>query len=189
MPFQTLKFKLTGDLPLIMHNVRLANPSDPIAKEIKKIGSLRKKTDADFEEMAHLEFLGGLYMDGDGPCIPGECLEAAMIEGAKKVKQGQQAKAGIYASNASLIYKGPRKPEELWKAEGFQYVKAVRIGKSRIIRMRPIFQNWSAQAEIKFDDAVLDRGDVEQFMQKVATEVGLLDRRPRFGRFTAKLTD
>lgn len=78
-----------------MHSGRLADPLNPIAKAVKKVSSKRMKTDADFAELARLEFLGGLYLHRGEPCIPGEVLEAALIEAARKMRRGQQAKAGV----------------------------------------------------------------------------------------------
>ena len=71
---ETLKARLTGLVPLILHNARLADPLDPISKAMKTVSSKRKKTDADFEELARLEFEGGLYMVDDEPVIPARLI-------------------------------------------------------------------------------------------------------------------
>ena len=71
MSYQRMKFRLTGVSPLVKHNGRLANPWDPMAKALKAVAGERAKTDADFEELARIEFLGGLYVCENGPCIPG----------------------------------------------------------------------------------------------------------------------
>lgn len=56
---------VTGTQPLLMHNSRMANPLDPIVKAVGKITSKRVKTDDDQEELARLDFYGGLYLDPD----------------------------------------------------------------------------------------------------------------------------
>jgi len=100
---------LIGEQPgLLLHNGELANPLNPIVKEMKKISGKRSKTEADYEELARLEFQGGLYMGQDGPVIPATCIEAMLINGAKKSKEGPKAKVGIFVTkNARLEYDGP----------------------------------------------------------------------------------
>jgi hypothetical protein len=68
MAWKTLTYRITGDAPLIMHNGALANPLSAASKALKQVTSKKKKTDADFERMAEIEFKAGLYMDEDsGP--------------------------------------------------------------------------------------------------------------------------
>jgi hypothetical protein len=54
-------YKLTGIRPLIMHNGRMADPLDPMAKKLKKLSGERKKTDATHEKMAEIEWEASLY--------------------------------------------------------------------------------------------------------------------------------
>src|SRR5512147_548873 len=107
MAYQVRKYKLTGVVPLLMHNGQLANPINPIVKDIKKISGKRDKTEADLEELARLEWYGSLYLDEGRPCIPGEVLEATFLAGSKKKKKGPQAKAGVFCDqNFPLVYNG-----------------------------------------------------------------------------------
>ena len=74
--------KLTGRSALVQHNPQLLDPMNPITREIAKLTWKRKKTDADYDEIAHLEFLGGLYHDDTlGVYVPtngvARCLERA----------------------------------------------------------------------------------------------------------------
>jgi len=75
---QQIKFKLTGIRDLLQHNERMANPMNEIAKELKVITGKRKKSDEDYEAMAQVEFKGGLYINKDGPYVPGIQIEAAL---------------------------------------------------------------------------------------------------------------
>ena len=185
--YQRLKFRLTGVSPLVCHNGRLANPLDPMAKALKAVSGKRGKTDADFEEMARIEFLGSLYVGEDGPCIPGEMLEAMLTAAAKKNKRGPQAKAGLLSDGMHrLNYEGPRTPDLLWADEGFRLVAGVRVGQARIMRTRPIFRDWSSEIFVDFLPGQLNRGEVAEMVRIAGEVVGLGDWRPRFGRFTAE---
>lgn len=186
MSYQRLTFRLTGVSPLVMHNGRLANPLDPMAKALKRVTGKRAKTDADHEEMARIEFLGGLYVGEDGPCIPGELIEATLIAAAKKSKRGPQAKAGLLSDGMHRIdYDGPRAPDDLWADERFRLTVGVRVGQARVMRTRPIFRDWSAEIFVDFLPDQLNRAEVAEMVGVAGSIVGLGDWRPRFGRFTA----
>ena len=55
---EKVTYKATGDVPLIMHNGRLANPFDKFARAMKVITAKRKKTDEELETLAWLEWQG-----------------------------------------------------------------------------------------------------------------------------------
>lgn len=185
--YERLRFRLTGASPLVMHNGRLANPLDPFAKALKTVSGKRAKTDADFEEMARIEFLGGLYMGEDGPCIPGEVIEATLISAAKKNKRGPQAKAGILSDGLHRIeYDGPRGSDDLWADDRFRLVAGVRVGQARVMRTRPIFRDWSAEIFVDFLPGQLNRSEVAEMVRVAGEVVGIGDWRPRFGRYTAE---
>lgn len=191
---QKLHFTITGDAPLLMHNGRLAAQGDPYARKIKEISSKRKKTDADFEEMARLEFLGGLYLnENNEPCIPSLVFEATLIGrggAARKERMGKEAAAALWVlDDAPLIYEGPKEPEELWEDKQFVSQMLVRIQRSTITRTRPIFREWSAEITVQFNPNLLDEKDVRRWIEVAGEQVGLMDWRPRFGRFGVKWSE
>ena len=188
---ETLRFRITGVSPLILHNGLLADPLYEFSKRIKKVASLRKKTEADLEEMARLEFLGGLYLKDGEPCIPGEMIEAALAGkggAARNNKSGAQAAAGLFVPNASKIeYDGPKDPLELWKEGRFRFRVPATVGQSKVMRTRPIFEQWSAMVEVHYNPELVDRDRIVDWMVQAGAEVGIGDWRPRFGRFTVEL--
>ena len=63
MAWQTLRYKLSSSAPLIMHNGQTADPTEQmVASHQDHYQAKRIKTDADYEEMARLEFMAGLYL-------------------------------------------------------------------------------------------------------------------------------
>ena len=116
--------------------------------------------------------------------LPGEVLEATITGGARKTKKGKDAKSAIIVDGVfPLIYDGPKTPEALWVEERFRYDGCVVVGASRIMRTRPIFKNWECKFTVHYLDEVFDAHEVIEFMDAAGRMVGLLDGRPRFGRF------
>lgn len=188
MDYKQLTFRLTGVSPLIVHNGQLANPLNRIAKEMKRVSGKRNKTDADFEELARLEFLGSLYVDANGePCIPGEVIEAMLVEAAKKSKRGPQAKAGVVCEgNFPIIYDGPRKPDDLWADEKFRLVVGVKVQRNKVMRTRPIFREWACEISVDYAPVMMNGSTVAEIVRTAGSIIGVGDWRPKFGRFTAE---
>ena len=186
----TLKILLQGVSPLLCHNGQTADPRNTYAKAMKAVSGKRKKTDADYDEMARLEWLAGLYRSGDELVIPDYVLESTMIGGAKKSKRGPQAKCGLFfTEHAVLNFTG--KPDkindqtlaEMFESGDFLHTIGVRVGMSKVMRTRPIFRNWSCEALVQYDPDVLNQRDVEELAADAGKLVGLGDWRPKHGRF------
>jgi hypothetical protein len=182
--YTTFSVTLQGVSPLIMHNGRLADPFEPITKAMKKISAQRHKTDADLEELARLEWYGGLYLQDGAPCIPGEVLEAHILDAAKKRRMGPQAKAGLYCDgNFPLLYDGPQNPDALWEDPAFRYTVPARVQRSRVMRTRPIFLQWGVRFTVTFNDGLLNQPDIIDLLHLGGEQIGLCERRPKYGRY------
>lgn len=182
--------RITGTTPLIIHNGRLANPLDPIVKEIKKYTGKRKKTDEDHEAIARLEHAGGLYMDPDaGPYIPGDNIHRALMDGGAKHKLKTRIKEAVLITTDvnPIMYKGPRDADGLWKDKKFVSLASVKIGTSRTMRCRPIFPEWRTEAEGLLDDTVMDLEDLRGCAETAGLLCGLGTWRPKHGRFAVEL--
>lgn len=191
MAQQSYSFKITGIAPLIVHNGLLADPGYIFAKELKKISSKRKKTDADHEAMARIEWRGGLYVNDGNLIIPSDCLEASLVGAAKLSRLGKDAARGLFIED-HLIIEGDGVPEfvdeevldEMYESGKFTFRKGVRVGTAKVIRTRPIFgTGWSARATIVFNDAVFNKQQIEDLAEAAGSQIGLCEWRPRYGRF------
>lgn len=176
---------IKGLTPFIMHSGRLADPLDPATQALARLTSKKQKTIEDHKAVSKCEWYGGIYLDASGyPCIPGEVLEAALVEGAKKFKLGKVAKGGIIvAGDYALDYEGPKNIDKLWEHGGFLKRAGVKVGQSRVIRSRPIFPQWSCTFAINWDPTLVK--DEEQIIEIVesAGMSGIGDWRPKYGRF------
>lgn len=187
-----MKVRIEGIAPLIMHNGLLADPEYHFTKEKKKITAKRKKVEADQEEISRLEFLGSLYTDSTGKIIvPARVLLGAIIKGAKGLKEGPAAKAGVFVdADVPLIYDGPTDPEALYAAtsedgKGRPFVLRVPVkqGTASVIRVRPIFPKWAVEFDLTIMDDVTNAQTVRQMLDHSGRMCGLGDWRPQYGRF------
>lgn len=171
----------------MMHCGQLADPLNRWTKALKAVTGKRMKTEADHEEMARLEWLGSLYLQDGQPCIPGIAMQATLINAAKTLKKGPKAKAGLLCeSNFTLVYDGPTDPATLWEDERFRDRTAMVVERSRVMRTRPIFFPWSVSISVAFNDELLNVSDVNAFVAIGGHTIGLLESRPRYGRYTGE---
>jgi hypothetical protein len=187
--FEKYSCRITGVAPLILHSGQLADPLNDYAKEMKKISGKRHKTEADLEELARLEWHGSLYLSEGQVVIPGEVLEAHLVEAAKKRKKGQQAKASLFCDGVfPLLYDGPSDVNVLWQDADYRLTAGVKVQRNRIMRTRPLFKSWSLSAQVLYNPSQLNLGEIQDFFRIGGEQIGLGDWRPRFGRYVVEET-
>ena len=182
------RIRITGTAPLLMHSSRLSDPLNDATKALKKVTAKRQKTDEDHADIARLEHAGSLYIDPDvGPYLPGENISRALVDGARLTKQGIKVQRGVLIATDTnpLSYRGPRTVAGLWDDANFRHMASVKIGTSRTMRCRPVFREWTTEAEGVLDASLLDLADLQAIATTAGQMIGLGDWRPRFGRFTA----
>lgn len=181
---QKYQCKIVGTTPLIMHRGGMADPLDPFTKEIKKISKKRMKTEADFEEIARLEFLGGLYTEDGKVIIPRGVFKGALREAGKKFKRGKDIVKGIrIQDDFLLIYPKPDKPEKLWKRKEHRFSCPVRVQQAKIMRTRPIFKEWSADIEFFFDETIFNLDEIRAIIEECGISCYLMEWRGEYGGF------
>ncbi len=193
---KTIEFRLVGLTPLIIHNGRLADPLDEYVKAIAKISRIRNKTEADYEEMARLEWEGGLYIRDDRIGIPGINLRASIVGpggAARQSKKGKEAgKALRFSEFYPLLYNRQElNYKRLWEDAKFRHRTKVSVGRSAVIRTRPIFEEWTLEGELQYSPDFADRDDVIHWLNVAGVEVGLGDWRPQkhgpYGTFSVEI--
>jgi len=105
------------------------------------------------------------------------------MKGGKKQVQGS-----VQSDDSPLNYGGNHKtPDALFEDEKhLLYVPAVIPStKSRVMRSRPVFPQWSAIVTVNYHSLSADQ--ILQIAERAGSVVGLCDWRPRHGRFTAEL--
>lgn len=176
---------IQGTVPMLMHNGEMSNPANPIAKKLKEVSSKRKKTDADFKAMADLEFKGGLYLNQENQIfIPTLVLEANIVAGAKKTKEGQTALSSMFVDPGSdFRYDGPTDPEERLRDPSCRFEVGVRVQRNRVQRTRPIFHNWSLTFPISVFADTVNHDMLTRWLKAAGQFKGIGDWVPRYGRY------
>lgn len=183
---KTATYTLKGITPMMMHSERLANPFDPLTREIKAVTGKRKKTEDDLLEIARLEWLGGLYhTDEAGIHVPGYNILACIINGGKLHKLGTAVKRAAIVTDDTVAvqYDGPKDPGKLFADKRFVDIRSVKVGTSKVARCRPIFKSWGLQFTMAYDESAIQKSELDMCVKSAGLMVGLGDYRPRFGRF------
>lgn len=176
---------IVGVAALLMHSGTLADPLNPIARQLARLASRKKKTEADLERIADLEWTGGLWLEDGRPCIRGDAIEAALCQSAarrraKAIYRG----AVVVRGNPLLEYDGPKTVAELRDDERFRFRAPVALNGRRLIRTRPSFSCWSAEARIDYLPSFVAREDLIDVLVAAGDTIGIGDFRPRYGRFS-----
>ena len=201
-------FTISGIGPMLMHCGQTADPLNQFAKAMKKQSAKRNKTDEDLAALSLLEWWAGLYTDrrlqvdeqGNVNCdsgtkliVPAHVLDSAIREGGRKIKAGKQVSAGVIVEGpAEFSAEGLRDLTRASQDERFHYRTAVKVGTSKVMRTRPIFNGWKASFSVCIDAAVCDLDLVRQSLDAAGRLVGIGDWRPgapkggSYGRFTVK---
>ncbi len=122
-----------------------------------------------------------LYKNEKGViCQPAVHFEAAMIKAATAFKfTGKKSfkdafKGGIIVTPMMIPHKNPkwildRRPEVVIRA--------------RIMRARPMFNDWELDFNIESIDDRIDAKTIEEVLKEAGIHQGIGDHRPRYGRF------
>lgn len=186
-----VRLQFSGNtMPLVMHNGRLADPLNPLAKKLKGLTAKRKKSDDDLMEIQRVEWEGGLYYDPKtGPYVPADTVAACIISGAKQSRRGTLLKASInniLEPRIPLQYSGPRTLEALWADPVYRDVRGVVVAGRRVMRCRPCFPPpWKLTFTLEYDD--MNEEDILAVCVDAGKKAGLCEMRPRYGRFAVEI--
>ena len=195
---ETMKVKLVGTVPVIMHSNRAANPLSKEAKALKQLTSKRNKTDKDHEEIARIEWEAGLYLKNGVVVMPAQNVEKCFLLGARKSKNGKQFESGVYLSDLymPMEYKGPKirvtengfpnaQLDRFYPSHNWQ--EMVKVGTQQVLRTRPIFEEWSFACDIDYDSNIINEAVLMDCLKDAGKLIGLCERRPRYGRFNIEV--
>lgn len=171
---------------LICHNGQTADHLNPFSKTMKQLTGKRQKTDADYAQLADVEYRAGLYTDSKNRVvIPSRVLEASIAEGARKSKEGKLALSGLFVDTDAVLDHydgGPLTIEELTKSPDHRLTVGVRVGTNRVMRTRPIFRNVETSFEVSLNPEVANEEQLKLWLANTVAMVGIGDWRPRHGR-------
>lgn len=218
---RTFEVTLTGKTPLLMHwdNIEWADEmdawkNDPDNKKFSKPGDDRTPA---------FRWLGSMYHDEEVIAVPSDNLMKCLMEGGAMVlvpggKNGKTFKAQTQSGCISgelfwpLQLSGKTVPvsrllslreerdfskhQATAAASGFSlFVKRVRVGAKKHIRVRPRFDGWSLRGTIHVIDDQVTPEVLSDVLRNAGQYKGLGDWRPSsrtpgsYGMFTAEIQE
>lgn len=186
---------IKGTRPIIMHNgVTGLDPNNEA--NIEKAALTRKKgsnrTASDAARIKELETLVSLWLADDSttPTIPPEALRSCIETAARKLKQGPQVREGLTVTEVKSFDYDRKKygttPRKLVKTTQFT-VPVVVPRSGRILRTRAKFDEWTCTFEVEADDELVDKKQLQTWLDIGGRRIGLGDWRPEksghYGRF------
>ena len=188
-----LHVELKGTGTLMMHSPKTVNPLHPLALELKKYTSKRKKTEDDLQKISELEWEAGLYYDEiHGLHIPAECLQKTLENGAKLFKAGKDIQRYVLFPDAfAPLDIGAKFDIEKMKHDTNYFdVRAVAVMRARVIRTRPRFNVWRCEFDILFDEEHIDVSIIARAFENAGQYVGLCEARSLgYGRFATVINE
>ena len=154
---KSIKFRITGTMPLMLNNPQTVNPFNEFTKKLKPLTSKRTKTDDDMLEIYKLKFLASLYTNAQGRYIlPAEHIANALIAAAKERKLGAKFTRSMQVIGDSEIeFKDADKiPEQLYEIGTYVDIRAVGIkGKNDVIPAFPVLLRLPADRFFQSDSS------------------------------------
>lgn len=151
---------------------------------MKEVSSKRVKTDEDHLRMSDIEWKAGLYVADGQIVIPGDVMEAAFVAAARSIKKGKAAQAGVFCEGYfPLAYDGPENLDELSKLDQFKLKTTVRVQQAKVVRTRPLFENWSLDVALNVNMEIFNEAEITRILEHCGQNTGLCDWRPKYGRF------
>ena len=169
------KVRIEGTRPLLMHSCNAmleANNGKPARSK-----EYDPKTDAET----------ALYKDKEGNIVvPSFCVLSCLRGSAVNYKvpgKGKKTYKGFIFAGLMIEPENiPLISEDGWEID----LKTVVVGRARIVRARPRFDNWALEFGIEITDKVIIPVVLKQLIEDAGRYNGLLDFRPLYGLF--KLT-
>lgn len=191
MAMQTATITASGFSPLLLNNPQTVDRFNSYARQMKAINDKKtRRTDDDYLELRKLELSSKIYFDKEcGVYAPSTWLSESIARSAfSTVKVGRDKIRGalfVVGQKMPIKFDGRDKVKSMTDIIGntaFHHSMALPQGQVRVVKVFPIFHNWSFSAQVEFDDAIIDLGMLKRVCEYAGRYVGFGDMRPTFGR-------
>lgn len=218
---QNVHVKIKGLTPLLMHadNIEWSDAME----EWRRDPDNKARSKAGDDRTPPFRWIGSLNTDGKIVTIPSEYIMRCIMEGGALVPTGSGKKTFKSQSQSGLLcpefhwplqlngsgatvsmdsineLKGKSKfIEHVQGAQklGFSlFIKRVRVGQNKHIRVRPRFEQWATEGRIAIVDEMITPSILQKILDLAGRYKGLGNWRPgcptpgSFGMFEAKVSD
>lgn len=194
-----LSLTLVGTSPLVINNIRGADPDEPMVREIKKITD--KKTNMTPEDRERLEWLKWMVSLYDDPGTfagdihyPTRGIIKSFQKAAGAFRKGTKLAAAVQSSSALVViqHNGPENLDALYKDDRFRFRNMVNSNpsgkKAMVPTVRPIFPEWKIETSIVLFNDILGLDDFKRCAELAGTGEGIGNARPLgYGRFSVDI--
>lgn len=210
--------QLEGVTPLLMHRDNLEFKA--IVEKWQRDPANRDKSVPGDDRSPAWGWIGSLYHDGKHVALPTDCVMASCMGAGAEVKAPRgkkslkaQTQSGMAFAEPFLDFNtnGGRRvamtdittlqqsgefDQHTTKARELGFgldIRRARIGTSKHVRVRPVFDTWHASGTLNVWDDVLTEDQLKTVFYLAGDKYGLLEWRPSgrrpgpFGRFRAEL--
>lgn len=176
--FQTVEFTIIGESPYVQ--ARFSEKAIAMMRAKHEAGSQSKKKTAKEARDFNADYLGAMHVSREGWIgMPASAFRNAMISACRIVGfKMTLAKLGVFVHADGFD-----------KVDGMPLIKIV--GEPRMhqmharnqtgvcdIRVRPMWEEWSAKPRIRFDSEMFTATDVANLLSRVGMQVGIGEGRP-----------
>lgn len=191
-----LHLTLTGTSPLVVNNIRGADPDEPLVKEIRKITDKKTgMTDEDRQRLEWLKWLVSLYDDvatfhGDLH-FPVQAIMKSFTRAAGQFRKGTQLARAVQPTQAMAIieHDGPKDLEKLYSDDRYRLRNMVNTNptgkKTMVPTVRPIFPEWEMELDVVLFNDIMGETDFTRCAELAGMGEGVGNARPLgYGRFS-----
>jgi hypothetical protein len=188
-----LHLTLTGTSPLVVNNIRGADPDEPLVREMKKITDKKTgMTDEDRQRLELLKWRCSLYdQDAQGHLLfPVANILKSFQRAAGQFRKGTQLVRAVSPAQASAIihHDGPKDLDKLYSDNRFRLRNMVNTNptgkKTMVPTVRPVFPRWSMELDVILLNDVLGETDFTRCAELAGVGEGIGNARPLgYGRF------
>lgn len=174
---RTAQFTLKSTAPMVQS--RFSQKAKGMIREKQAAGTTakRKREAKDFDALFH----GAYYKMSDGSYgIPASAFRAAMIRACSLVDfKMTQARMSVFIEADGYDASDPSVPLVRIKGSPEKLEMALRNDSGGAdIRVRAMFQEWSAKLRVKFDADQFTMNDVANLLARAGIQVGVMEGRP-----------
>lgn len=194
-----LHLTLDGTSPLVINNIRGADPDEPIVQEIKKITD--KKTSMTAEDRERLEWLKWMCSLYDNQAtysgvlhFPVANILKSFQKAAAQFRKGTQLVRAVQPVQAETIirHNGPSDLGKLYEDDRFRFRNMVNSNpsgkKAMVPTVRPIFPEWNMDVDVVLFNDILGEADFNRCAELAGIGEGIGNARPLgYGRFAVRI--
>lgn len=186
---------LVGTSPLVINNIRGADPDEPMVREMKRITDKKTgMTDEDRERLEWLKWHVSLYDDPSTYAgelhFPVRGILKSFQKAAGQFRKGTKMASAVQPVQAlvTIQHRGPRDLDDLYRDSQYRFRNMVNSNpsgkKAMVPAVRPIFPEWAIETDVVLFNDVLGLGDFERCAELAGIGEGIGNARPLgYGRF------